>query len=105
MNFKKICDLYIILQVLGSGVVGSGIWLLVKDYNARELSALFNIFHLEYMAYFLTCGGGAVFVLAFCGCCGTMKKEKFVLGFVSTRIRYTNKTYSDDRLTSLSLCE
>lgn len=41
----------------------------------------FNIFHLEYMAYFLTCGGGAVFVLAFCGCCGTMKKEKFVLGF------------------------
>lgn len=71
----------VFLLVLGSGVVGSGIWLLVKDYNARELSALFNIFHLEYMAYFLTCGGGAVFVLAFCGCCGTMKKEKFVLGF------------------------
>lgn len=92
---KKISYLCVFLQVLGSGVVGSGIWLLVKDYNARELSALFNILHLEYMAYFLTCGGGAVFVLAFCGCCGTMKKEKFVLGFVSTRVRCINKTYTD----------
>ncbi|XP_048764354.1 leukocyte surface antigen CD53-like isoform X2 [Ostrea edulis] len=71
----------VFLLVLGSGVMGSGIWLLVKDYNARELSILFNNLHLEYMAYFVTCGGGAVFVLAFCGCCGTMKKEKFVLGF------------------------
>lgn len=86
-------------------MVGLGIWLLVKDYNVRELFVFFNIFYLEYMVYFLICGGGVVFVLVFCGCCGIMKKEKFVLGFVSIWIRYINKIYSDDWFVLFFLCE
>ena len=38
---------------------------------------------LEMVTYGVIAGGGAATVLAFCGCCGTMKQEKFVMGFVS----------------------
>ncbi|XP_069128333.1 tetraspanin-18B-like isoform X1 [Argopecten irradians] len=71
----------VFLLVLGSGVLAVGVWLLVKDYNSREISAIVGSRLFEYLTYGLTAGGGAVAILAFCGCCGTMRQDKFVLGF------------------------
>lgn len=70
-------------QILGCGVLGVGVWLLVKEFNTREMSAIMGSRLVEMITYGLIAGGGAATILAFCGCCGTMKQEKFVLGFVS----------------------
>lgn len=70
-------------QVIGCGVLGVGVWLLVKEYSSREITVLVDNRLFEYVTYGLTAGGGAVTILAFCGCCGTMRQDKLVLGFVS----------------------
>lgn len=64
-------------------MLGLGIWLLVKDYSTREVAALVGSRLFEYVTYALVAGGGTVAILAFCGCCGTMRQDKYVLGFVS----------------------
>ena len=74
-----------LFQILGCGVLGVGVWLLVKEFNTREMSAIMGSRLVEMVTYGLIAGGGAATVLAFCGCCGTMKQERFVLGFVSTQ--------------------
>jgi hypothetical protein len=74
-----------IFQILGCGVLGVGVWLLVKEFNTREMSAIMGSRLVEMITYGLIGGGGAATILAFCGCCGTMKQEKFVLGFVSLK--------------------
>ncbi|KAK3089243.1 hypothetical protein FSP39_002057 [Pinctada imbricata] len=74
----------VFLLIIGAGVLGLGVWLHVKDYSAREITAIVNSHYFELMTHALTAGGGAVAILAFCGCCGTMKKDKFVLGFYGT---------------------
>ena len=74
---------FISLQILGCGVLGIGVWLLVKEFSTREMSAIMGSRLVEMVTYGLIGGGGAATVLAFCGCCGTMKQERFVLGFVS----------------------
>ena len=66
-------------------------WLLVKEFNTREMSAIMGSRLVEMVTYGLIAGGGAATVLAFCGCCGTMKQERFVLGFVSTYISMSKK--------------
>ena len=75
---------FFLFQILGCGVLGVGVWLLVKEFNTREMSAIMGSRLVEMVTYGLIAGGGAATVLAFCGCCGTMKQERFVLGFVST---------------------
>lgn len=74
----------VFLLILGAGVLGLGIWLLVKDYSTREISAIIDSRLFEYVTYALVAGGGSVAVLAFCGCCGTMRQDKYVLGFYGT---------------------
>lgn len=54
----------------------------MKDYSTREISAIIDSRLFEYVTYALVAGGGSVAVLAFCGCCGTMRQDKYVLGFV-----------------------
>ena len=70
-------------QILGCGVLGVGIWLLVKEFSTREMSAIMGSRLIEMITYGLIAGGGAATILAFCGCCGTMRQERCVLGFVS----------------------
>lgn len=60
--------------------------MLVKDYSTREIAAIVDSRLFEYVTYALVAGGGTVAILAFCGCCGTMRQDKYVLGFVSTYI-------------------
>ena len=74
----------VFLLILGAGILGLGIWLLVKDYSTREISAIIDSRLFEYVTYALVAGGGSVAVLAFCGCCGTMRQDKYVLGFYGT---------------------
>ncbi|KAK3592095.1 hypothetical protein CHS0354_019355 [Potamilus streckersoni] len=71
----------IVILVLGLGVLGIGIWLLVTDYNAREVSVLIGSNLFEVGTYLMIAGGGAIALLAFCGCCGTMKEDRCVLAF------------------------
>lgn len=83
IHTRFIDDNYVYFQILGCGVLGVGVWLLVKEFNTREMSAIMGSRLVEMITYGLIAGGGAATILAFCGCCGTMKQEKFVLGFVS----------------------
>ena len=70
-------------QLLGLGVLGVGIWLLVTEYSAREVSVLVGSNFFEIGTYMLIAGGGTIALMAFCGCCGTMREDKCVLAFVS----------------------
>ncbi|XP_045158565.2 CD82 antigen-like isoform X2 [Mercenaria mercenaria] len=84
-NLKMILQCYnVFILILGCGVLGVGVWLLVKEFNTREMSAIMGSRLVEMITYGLIAGGGAATILAFCGCCGTMKQEKFVLGFYGT---------------------
>lgn len=81
-NLKMILQCYnVVILIVGCGVLSVGIWLLVKEFNTREMSAIVGSRVVEIITYGLITGGGAATLLAFCGCCGTMKQERFVLGF------------------------
>ncbi|KAL3867848.1 hypothetical protein ACJMK2_040694 [Sinanodonta woodiana] len=81
-NAKSILQCYnVFIMILGCGALGVGIWLLVKEYNTREISAILGSQTIEIITFLVISGGGAATILAFCGCCGTMKKEKLFLGF------------------------
>ncbi|XP_052777101.1 tetraspanin-4-like isoform X2 [Mya arenaria] len=81
-NLKMILQCYnVFILIMGCAVLGIGVWLLVKEFNTREMSAIMGSKIVEWITYGLIAGGGAATILAFCGCCGTMKQEKFVLGF------------------------
>lgn len=81
-NLKTILQCYnVFILILGCAVLGIGVWLLVKEFSTREMSAIMGSRLVEMVTYGLIGGGGAATVLAFCGCCGTMKQERFVLGF------------------------
>ncbi|KAL4235782.1 Tetraspanin-18 [Mactra antiquata] len=84
-NLKMVLQCYnVFILIIGCGVLGVGVWLLVKEFNTREMSAIMGSRLIEMITYGLIAGGGAATVLAFCGCCGTMKQERFVLGFYGT---------------------
>jgi len=74
----------LMLQIQGCAVLGIGVWMLVKEWNTREMAAIMGSPILEWITYGLIAGGGAATILAFCGCCGTMRQERFVMGFVRT---------------------
>ncbi|XP_052257032.1 CD151 antigen-like isoform X3 [Dreissena polymorpha] len=81
-RLKMVLQCYnVFILILGCAVLGAGVWLLVKEFSTREMSAILGSRLLEIVTYGMIAGGGATTILAFCGCCGTMKQEKFVLGF------------------------
>lgn len=71
----------IVILLLGLGVLGVGIWLLVTEYSAREVSVLVGSNFFEIGTYLLIAGGGTIALMAFCGCCGTMREDRCVLAF------------------------
>lgn len=71
------------LQLVGCAALGIGIWLLVTDFGARKVTPIVGNQLYEVTTYLLIAGGGAVALLAFCGCCGTIREDKCVLSFVS----------------------
>ncbi|XP_060605341.1 tetraspanin-18-like isoform X1 [Ruditapes philippinarum] len=71
----------IVILILGLGVLGVGIWLLVTEYSAREVTVLVGSNLFEIGTYLMIAGGGTIALLAFCGCCGTMREDKCVLAF------------------------
>lgn len=73
----------LMLQIMGCGLLGVGIWLLVTDFSAREITVIINSDMFEIGTYMILAGGGLVALLAFCGCCGTMREDRCILGFVS----------------------
>lgn len=70
-------------QLIGCAALGIGIWLLVTDFGARKVTPIVGNQLYEVTTYLLIAGGGAVALLAFCGCCGTIREDKCVLSFVS----------------------
>lgn len=81
-NMSEITCL-LVLQIMGCGLLGVGIWLLVTDFSAREITVIINSDMFEIGTYMILAGGGLVALLAFCGCCGTMREDRCILGFVS----------------------
>ncbi|XP_067677036.1 tetraspanin-18B-like [Haliotis asinina] len=69
------------ILVIGSALLGVGVWLLVTDFGARKVTLIVDNHLYEVTTYFLIAGGGAVALLAFCGCCGTLRENKCVLSF------------------------
>ena len=73
-------------QIIGCAALGVGVWLLVTDFGARNVTPIVGNQLYEVTTYLLIAGGGAVALLAFCGCCGTIREDKCVLSFVSGRV-------------------
>ena len=55
----------------------------MTEYSAREVSVLVGSNLFEIGTYLLIAGGGTIALMAFCGCCGTMREDRCVLAFVS----------------------
>ncbi|RUS87820.1 hypothetical protein EGW08_004419 [Elysia chlorotica] len=73
----------VFILIVGCAALGVGIWLLVTDFGARKVTPIVGNQLYEVTTYLLMAGGGAVALLAFCGCCGTIREDKCVLSFVS----------------------
>ncbi|CAC5370486.1 TSPAN18 [Mytilus coruscus] len=71
----------IVVLIMGCGALAVGVWLLVTDFSAREISVIVHTNLFEIGTYLILGGGGLIALLAFCGCCGTMREDKCILGF------------------------
>lgn len=71
----------IVVLILGVGALAVGVWLLVTDFSAREVTVLVDSDFFEIGTYLVLAGGGLIALLAFCGCCGTMREDRCILGF------------------------
>ncbi|XP_069127018.1 tetraspanin-18B-like isoform X5 [Argopecten irradians] len=71
----------IVILIMGVGALAVGIWLLVTDFSAREVSVVIDSNLFEIGTYLILAGGGLIALLAFCGCCGTMREDRCILGF------------------------
>lgn len=76
----------VLILLVGCGTLGVGIWLLVTDFGARKVTPIVDNQMYEVTTYLLIAGGGFVALLAFCGCCGTVKEDKCVLSFYGTTL-------------------
>ncbi|XP_071119773.1 tetraspanin-18-like isoform X2 [Haliotis cracherodii] len=74
------------ILVIGCASLGVGVWLLVTDFGARKVTPIVDNQLYEVTTYLLIAGGGAVALLAFCGCCGTIREDKCVLSFYGTTL-------------------
>ncbi|XP_025109288.1 tetraspanin-18-like isoform X1 [Pomacea canaliculata] len=74
------------ILIIGCGALGVGVWLLVTDFGARNVTPIVGNQLYEVTTYLLIAGGGAVALLAFCGCCGTIREDKCVLSFYGTTL-------------------
>ncbi|XP_041359347.1 tetraspanin-18-like isoform X2 [Gigantopelta aegis] len=74
------------ILVIGCAALGVGIWLLVTDFGARKVTPIVGNQLYEVTTYLLIAGGGSVALLAFCGCCGTIREDKCVLSFYGTTL-------------------
>ncbi|ESP00576.1 hypothetical protein LOTGIDRAFT_157852 [Lottia gigantea] len=74
------------ILVIGCAALGVGIFLLVTDFSARKVTPIVGNQLYEVTTYLLIAGGGAVALLAFCGCCGTIREDKCVLSFYGTTL-------------------
>ncbi|XP_076440012.1 tetraspanin-18-like isoform X3 [Babylonia areolata] len=74
------------ILVIGCAALGVGVWLLVTDFGARNVTPIVGNDLYEVTTYLLIAGGGAVALLAFCGCCGTIREDKCVLSFYGTTL-------------------
>jgi len=72
-------------------VLGVGIWLLVTEFSVREVSVLVGFNYFEIGTYLMIGAGGTIALLAFCGCCGTMREDRFVLAFVSILVLFVRE--------------
>lgn len=78
----------VFILVLGCTALAVGIWYLVTEYSAREVSVVVGEEWFEVATYLLIGAGGTIALLAFCGCCGTMREDKCVLGFYSGTLTF-----------------
>ncbi|BFY99254.1 hypothetical protein BsWGS_02293 [Bradybaena similaris] len=76
----------VFILLIGCAALGIGIWLLVTDFGARKVTPIVGNQLYEVTTYLLIAGGGAVALLAFCGCCGTIREDKCVLSFYGTTL-------------------
>lgn len=69
-----------IIFIAGAGILGLGIYIIGSDYGARQLSEILGNDLYQIAAYVLIASGSVLIVISMCGCCGTLRESKFMLG-------------------------
>lgn len=82
------CDFSLLLQLVGAGLLGMGIWLVVDSGSLLSTLQHFiaDIPELNQLAntgYLLIAVGTALALVGFLGCCGAMKESRCMLLTVS----------------------
>ncbi|XP_060587437.1 CD151 antigen-like [Ruditapes philippinarum] len=71
----------IFILILGLAVLGVGIWLLVTEYTTRVVTVHVGSNLFEMSTYLMIAGGVTIALLAYCGCCGSLRDDRFALAF------------------------
>ena len=69
-----------LLVLCSCGVIGTGIWLLLKDFNVNHVAIILGDNLLQVIVYVSITGAGVAILAALCLCCG-VKKDKYGLSF------------------------
>ncbi|XP_060062749.1 tetraspanin-18-like [Ylistrum balloti] len=70
----------LIVFIAGSAVLALGIYSLVSDYGAKQLSSVLGNDLYHDAAYVSIAAGAAIAAISMCGCCGSIKESKCILG-------------------------
>ena len=69
-----------LLVLCSCWVIGTGIWLLLKDFNVNQVAIILGDNLLQVIVYVSITGAGVAILAALCLCCG-IKKDKYGLSF------------------------
>ncbi|XP_041358502.1 CD151 antigen-like [Gigantopelta aegis] len=71
----------VLLFLVGGAVIGVGVYTLLTEFGAQEMSVLLGDELYVAGVYTLIVGGVVVIIIAFLGCCGAFIENKCILGF------------------------
>ncbi|XP_060587433.1 CD151 antigen-like isoform X2 [Ruditapes philippinarum] len=69
-----------IIFIAGAGILGLGIYILGSDYGAKQMSEILGNDLYQIAAYVLIVAGSVLVLISMCGCCGSLRESKFMLG-------------------------
>lgn len=70
----------LIVLIIGGAVLGLGIFTLVTDYGAREMTSIVGSDLYKAGVYLLIAGGSVTILVSFFGCCGAAMESRCLLG-------------------------
>ena len=75
--------LNVLLFFSSGGVVGVGIWLILKEFNVNHVAEIFGNNIIQVIMYTAVGGAALALLAAMCLCCG-VRRDKFGLGFYAS---------------------